>query len=107
MCGGIFVDEAFENICKKRLGRKWDRLGKIGINDVIKRQWQQEIKPQFKVSNSANEYIVNIPAEAFGNINDQSDSSRQPLIKNGPIHFKEFVESPNHISMLHSLLILP
>lgn len=90
LCGGIFVDEAFESVCKNRLGRGWDRLSKVGIREVMKGEWEHAIKPQFKVSNSKREYIVSIPAEAFPNKDSQTDTSRQPFIKRGRIHFKEY-----------------
>ncbi|KAI1104918.1 actin-like ATPase domain-containing protein [Jackrogersella minutella] len=89
LCGGIFIDQEFERMCKRRLGRGWDRLSKIGIRDIMKGEWEQAIKPQFKVSNSKKEYIVSIPAEAFPDRSSQTDTSRQPIIKSGRIHFKE------------------
>ncbi|XDG01818.1 hypothetical protein ABKA04_001433 [Annulohypoxylon sp. FPYF3050] len=89
LCGGIFVDEAFERLCKDRLGRGWDYLSKVGVREVMKGEWEYAIKPQFKVSNSKREYIVSIPAEAFPNKSSQTDTTRQPFIKRGRIHFKE------------------
>ncbi|KAI1088126.1 actin-like ATPase domain-containing protein [Rostrohypoxylon terebratum] len=89
LCGGIFIDEAFERICKKRLGRGWDRLSKVGIRDIMKGEWEYAIKPQFKLSHSNKAYIVGIPAEAFPKASMQNDNSRQPIIKNGRIHFTE------------------
>ncbi|KAI1135666.1 hypothetical protein F5Y05DRAFT_416006 [Hypoxylon sp. FL0543] len=89
LCGGIFVDEAFERICKNRLGRGWDRLSKVGIRDIMKGEWEYAIKPQFKLSNSKKEYVVSIPAEAFPSKEAQTDTTRQPIIKNGRIHFTE------------------
>ncbi|KAI1092295.1 actin-like ATPase domain-containing protein [Rostrohypoxylon terebratum] len=89
LCGGIFVDEAFERICKDRLGRGWDRLSKIGIQEIMKGEWENAIKPQFKVSNGRKQYIVSIPAEAFPNNFSQTDTTRLPHIKRGRIHFRE------------------
>ncbi|KAI0883273.1 actin-like ATPase domain-containing protein [Annulohypoxylon maeteangense] len=89
LCGGIFIDEAFEQICKNRLGMGWGRLSKAGVRDVMKGEWEQAIKPQFKVLNSKKEYIVSVPAEAFLTISSQTDTSRLPFIKRGRIHFKE------------------
>lgn len=90
LCGGIFVDEAFERLCKDRLGRGWDYLSKVGVREVMKGEWEYAIKPQFKVSNNKREYIVSIPAEAFPNKSSQTDTTRQPFIKRGRIHFKEY-----------------
>ncbi|KAI1758900.1 actin-like ATPase domain-containing protein [Hypoxylon sp. FL1150] len=89
LCGGIFIDEAFERICRNRLGRRWSRLNKIQIKDIMKGEWEYAIKPQFTVSNSKKEYTVTIPAEAFPKKDAQTDQSRQPFIKNGRIHFRE------------------
>ena len=88
LCGGIFVDEEFERICKDRLGRRWDRLSKAGIKEVMKGEWEYEIKPGFKKSaaKDTRSHIVSIPAEAF-NFTSLDDMSRLPFIKNGRIHF--------------------
>ncbi|KAL4864901.1 hypothetical protein BDV12DRAFT_200620 [Aspergillus spectabilis] len=86
LCGGIFIDEAFERACKSRLGRRWDHLSKAGIKEIIKGEWEHAIKPQFKPQSSKKEYIVSIPAEAFGK-NSLDDMSREPYIKKGRIHF--------------------
>ncbi|KAK8110207.1 Heat shock 70 kDa protein 12B [Apiospora kogelbergensis] len=88
LCGGIFVDEVFERLCKSRLGRKWDKLSKAGINEVMKREWENGIKPQFKLQGRSKRYIASIPAEAFvGSSNN--DSSREPIIRHGRIQFRE------------------
>ena len=87
LCGGVFIDEAFETMCKNRLGRKWDRLSKAGIKEIMKGEWEQAIKPQFKPGNTAKQYIVSIPAEAFGK-SGLDDTSREPHIKGGRIHFQ-------------------
>ncbi|KAF2649412.1 actin-like ATPase domain-containing protein [Lophiostoma macrostomum CBS 122681] len=86
LCGGIFIDDAFERMCKARLGRRWDRLSKAGIREIMREEWEHAIKPQFKGKNSTREYIVRIPAEAFVK-SSLDDVSRQPFIKNGRIHF--------------------
>ncbi|KAL4791055.1 hypothetical protein BDV19DRAFT_381825 [Aspergillus venezuelensis] len=87
LCGGIFIDEAFERACKTRLGRRWDHLSKAGIKEILKGEWEHAIKPQFKPSASKPEYTVSIPAEAFGK-NSLDDLSREPFIKKGRIHFR-------------------
>jgi hypothetical protein len=76
-------------MCKARLGRKWDRLSKAGIKEIMKGEWEYAIKPQFKPLNSQKEYIVGIPAEAFGK-SSLDDTSREPYIKNGRIHFNGY-----------------
>ncbi|CAM1509778.1 Fc.00g001130.m01.CDS01 [Cosmosporella sp. VM-42] len=86
LCGGIFIDEAFEIMCKNRLGRKWDNLSKVGIKDIMKGEWEQSIKPQFKPMDTKKEHIVAIPAEAFGK-KSLTDLTKEPFIKNGRIHF--------------------
>ncbi|KAL3465551.1 hypothetical protein BJX64DRAFT_297227 [Aspergillus heterothallicus] len=87
LCGGIFIDEAFEAICKYRLGRQWSNLSQAGIKEIMRGEWEYAIKPQYKPkANDSKMYIVSIPAEAFRgpSINDES---RKPVIKNGRIHF--------------------
>ncbi|OHE90576.1 hypothetical protein CORC01_14123 [Colletotrichum orchidophilum] len=88
LCGGIFIDEAFEQMCSDRLGLKWNHLSRAGIKKIMKSEWEAAIKPQFAPGLSHKEYIVEIPAEAFRN-SELDDSSREPIIRNGKIHFKE------------------
>lgn len=90
LCGGIFIDEAFEFIIKHRLGRKWDRLSNAGIKEMLKKEWELSIKPQFNPTNSKKEYLVSIPAEAFGE-ESVTDMTKEPYIKKGRIHFNEYV----------------
>lgn len=80
-------------MCKARLGRKWDRLSKAGIKEIMKGDWERAIKAQFKPGNANKEYIVRIPAEAFGK-SSLDDTSRKPFIKNGRIHFSRQVTQP-------------
>ncbi|KAF4338994.1 actin-like ATPase domain protein [Fusarium beomiforme] len=89
LCGGIFIDEAFEYIIKNRLGRRWDRLSRAGIKELLKGEWELSIKPQFKPTNSSKEYLVSVPAEAFGKEKKLTDTTKEPYIKNGRIHFNE------------------
>ncbi|KAL5003365.1 hypothetical protein BDV10DRAFT_200311 [Aspergillus recurvatus] len=88
LCGGLLIDEAFEAVCKRRLGRRWDNLSKKGVNDVMRGEWEQYIKPQFRPGSTHGDWIVGIPAEAFGRSN-LDDLSKQPYIKQGRIHFRE------------------
>ncbi|KAL5051689.1 hypothetical protein BDW71DRAFT_202839 [Aspergillus fruticulosus] len=88
LCGGLLIDEAFEAICKRRLGRRWDNLSKKGINDVMRGEWEQYIKPQFRPGSTHGDWIVGIPAEAFGRSN-LDDLGKQPYIKQGRIHFRD------------------
>lgn len=89
LCGGIFIDQAFEHMCKGRLGPKWKRLSKTGIREIMKNEWEYGIKPQFKPAQAKKEYIVSLPAEAFRDqgISSLDDTRREPYIKNGRIHF--------------------
>lgn len=87
LCGGVFIDEAFEFMVKDRLGRKWNKLSQTGIKEIMKNGWEYGIKPQFKLNNmTTDEYNVAIPAEAFEG-SDINDSSKKPIIKNGRILF--------------------
>lgn len=56
---------SFEYMIKNRLGRRWDRLSRAGIKELLKGEWELSIKPQFKPTNSSKEYLVSVPAEAF------------------------------------------
>ncbi|KAK3946034.1 hypothetical protein QBC46DRAFT_370658 [Diplogelasinospora grovesii] len=89
LCGGIFIDQAFEHMCSGRLGLKWKRLSKTGIREIMKNEWEYGIKPQFKPAKVRKEHIVSLPAEAFRDRGPSSldDTSREPYIKNGRIHF--------------------
>ncbi|MCJ1345236.1 hypothetical protein MMC31_003442 [Peltigera leucophlebia] len=92
LCGGIFIDEAFESMCKSRLGRRWNKLSQNGIKEIMKDEWEYAIKPQFKLDNSmTKKYIVAVPAEAFEG-SDLNDDSRNPIIKAGRIHFERLTQ---------------
>ncbi len=86
LCGGIFIDEAFEHMVKDRLGRRLNKLSQIGIKEIMKDEWEFGIEPQFKLGNSTKEYNVAVPAEAFEG-SDKNDSSIKPVIRNGHILF--------------------
>ncbi|KAM0240125.1 hypothetical protein ACHAP5_008045 [Fusarium lateritium] len=88
LCGGIFIDEDFEVIIKNRLGRRWDKLSKVGSKELLKGEWELSIKPQFKPTSSSKEYLVSVPAEAFQG-KGLTDTTKEPHIKNGRIHFNE------------------
>ncbi|KAH7137339.1 hypothetical protein B0J13DRAFT_639687 [Dactylonectria estremocensis] len=47
LCGGIFIDEAFQDLCQNRLGRRWEHLSPRCIKDIMKGEWERSIKPQF------------------------------------------------------------
>ncbi|KAJ8119298.1 hypothetical protein ONZ43_g3722 [Nemania bipapillata] len=91
VCGGIFIDERFEEICKTRLGtRQWNKLSMAGVNTIMKKEWEYGIKPQFSMRDApSKEYPVLIPAEVFkGSTHDMNDASKKPVIKDGRIHFR-------------------
>ncbi|RMJ12396.1 hypothetical protein CDV36_007943 [Fusarium kuroshium] len=89
LCGGIFIDEAFEAMIKNRLGRKWNQISQSGIKEMLKGDWELSIKPQYKPGNGKKEYIVSIPAEAYQKDDELfNDMTQEPFIKRGRIHFK-------------------
>ena len=91
LCGGIFIDQAFESICRGRLGKNtWNQLTPTGIEEIMKTSWEYGIKPQFKPTKSGKKYVVSVPAEAFRNrgISSLDDTSREPYIKNGRVFFR-------------------
>ncbi|KAI0972386.1 hypothetical protein F4678DRAFT_430149 [Xylaria arbuscula] len=90
LCGGIFVDQAFEVKCKKCLGRRWDRLSKNDINDVMREDWERGVKPQFTPSLDR-DYPIRVPAGAFPD-GKTSDDKCDPIIKNARMMFTR-----NHI----------
>jgi hypothetical protein len=89
LCGGIFIDQDFEVIVKNRLGRQWDKLSRVGCKELLKGEWELSIKPQFNPTGSSKEYLVSIPAEAFDKGKGLTDTTKEPHIKNGRIHFNE------------------
>ncbi|KAJ5400814.1 hypothetical protein N7465_011303 [Penicillium sp. CMV-2018d] len=86
LCGGIFVDEAFETLCRDRLGRQWNKLSPTGVKSILKDQWEYGYKPTYKPNTDGREFVISVPAEAFQGA-DLNDQSRRPYIKNGRIHF--------------------
>ncbi|RTE80896.1 hypothetical protein BHE90_004615 [Fusarium euwallaceae] len=91
LCGGVFVDEAFERSCRERLDPAWKALSRGGKNEIMRDVWEYNIKPQFNTGNPMKEYIVRLPNEMFSNKPKQrlDDTTREPVIKRGSIHFKE------------------
>lgn len=87
LCGGIFIDEAFESMCKTRLGRKWSLLSEAGKKEILKGEWEFAIKPQFQPGSSRKIYTVGIPAEALRG-SSLNDTSREPVIEDGRIKFR-------------------
>ncbi|KAH0433458.1 hsp70 family chaperone [Colletotrichum camelliae] len=89
LCGGIFIDEAFETACKDRLVRQWSHLSPTGVKEIMKK-WEEGVKSQFNPGYQHKEYPIGIPAEAFkASTSSLTDISREPVIKNGRIHFQE------------------
>ncbi|KAI1204680.1 actin-like ATPase domain-containing protein, partial [Annulohypoxylon truncatum] len=86
LCGGIFVDEQFERLCKKRLGRSWNKLSQASIKGIIKSEWEHVYKPSYTGRDHGREFPIGIPAEALGGSNE-NDLTRKPHIKDGRIHF--------------------
>ncbi|KAI0430720.1 actin-like ATPase domain-containing protein [Xylaria sp. FL1042] len=86
LCGGIFIDEQFEHLCKQRLGRNWNNLSQTGIKTIIKGEWEYAYKPSFTGTDVEREFPVSIPSEAFSG-SDMNDLKRKPHIKDGRIHF--------------------
>ncbi|KAJ5782153.1 hypothetical protein N7457_003927 [Penicillium paradoxum] len=89
LCGGIFIDNGFERIVKARLGRRWEQISQNGIKEILRGEWERGIKRAYKPQNAEKEYAISIPAEAFAQTG-LDDTSREPHIKKGRIHFKGF-----------------
>jgi hypothetical protein len=63
----------------------------VGCKELLKGEWELSIKPQFNPTGSSKEYLVSIPAEAFDKGKGLTDTTKEPHIKNGRIHFNEYV----------------
>ncbi|RWA10740.1 hypothetical protein EKO27_g4359 [Xylaria grammica] len=85
LCGGIFVDQAFEIKSKKCLGRRWVRLSRNDINDVMRVDWEGGVKPQCTPSLDR-DYPIRVPAAAFPD-GKTNDTNCDPIIKNGRMIF--------------------
>lgn len=90
LCGGVLIDECFQQLCKNRLGRRWTHLSPNGIKEIMGDKWEKNYKREFFPKQSKEEYPVPIPAEAYkGGDKVSDDLSRLPYIKNGRIQFRE------------------
>ncbi|KAI0521984.1 actin-like ATPase domain-containing protein [Xylaria bambusicola] len=86
LCGGIFIDEQFERLCKQRLGRNWNNLSQSGIKAMMKGEWEYVYKPSYTGRDVDREFPIGIPDEALRG-SGMNDTKRKPHIKNGRIHF--------------------
>ncbi|KAK0654970.1 hypothetical protein B0T16DRAFT_383955 [Cercophora newfieldiana] len=96
LCGRIFIDQAFEQICKKRLDPWWDGLSWAVKAKWIQEEWKDSIKHQFKPGYGDMEYSIVLPTEIPDHGNKRKgrkphsdDCIREPYIKGGRIHFRE------------------
>ncbi|TLD18625.1 hypothetical protein PspLS_10332 [Pyricularia sp. CBS 133598] len=80
LCGGIFIDEAFEELCKKQFGSQWSFLSKTAARHIIRDDWEFGIKPQFRKNSESKAFTVRVPSE----INTKSSVVG---VKNGRMHF--------------------
>ncbi|KAF7184569.1 hypothetical protein CNMCM7691_005753 [Aspergillus felis] len=89
LCGGVLIDNAFQGLCRTRLGRRWALLSANGIKEILLDKCEKYYKRQFIPKNDeTEEYTVPIPAEAFVSTG-LDDTSQLPHIKKGRIHFRE------------------
>ncbi|KAI6398031.1 hypothetical protein MCOR07_008314 [Pyricularia oryzae] len=79
LCGGIFIDEAFENLCYKQFGLEWVELSKTAARHIIRDDWEFGIKPQFRKNCASKAFTVRVPSE----ISFKSAVG----VKNGRMHF--------------------
>ncbi|KAK9412833.1 putative Hsp70 family chaperone [Seiridium unicorne] len=86
LCGGIFIDEQFEHLCKQRLGRDWNNLNQSGIKSIMKAEWEYAYKPSYTGQDLDREFPVQIPVEVIkGTASD--GMKRKPYIIDGSIRF--------------------
>ncbi|KAI6350861.1 hypothetical protein MCOR25_010337, partial [Pyricularia grisea] len=79
LCGGIFIDEAFEQLCKRQFGSQWNSLSKTAARDIIRDDWEFGIKPQVRKNSGFKAFTVRVPSE----INTKSTVG----VKSGRMHF--------------------
>uniref|UniRef100_L7J4E5 Hsp70-like protein n=1 Tax=Pyricularia oryzae (strain P131) TaxID=1143193 RepID=L7J4E5_PYRO1 len=82
LCGGIFIDEAFENLCYKQFGLEWVELSKTAARHIIRDDWEFGIKPQFRKNCASKAFTVRVPSE----ISFKSAVG----VKNGRMHFSGY-----------------
>ncbi|VUC25098.1 unnamed protein product [Clonostachys rosea] len=87
ICGGMFIDEKFRQICQARLGRHWNNLTLKGTGEIMQSQWEHGVKTVFSLKNDKKKQIISVPAEAFDTIQGMNDLSREPHIIGGRIYF--------------------
>ncbi|KAH9436291.1 hypothetical protein MCOR02_005195 [Pyricularia oryzae] len=63
LCGGIFIDQAFIELCKARLGNNWSSLSKSSLRYIIRDDWECGIKPQFRMNGLKKDFTVRFPSE--------------------------------------------
>lgn len=90
VCGGVFVDEDFEVLCKNRMGRKWSKFSQADVKLLLNKEWEYSIKPRYSESDPREEYLVTLPIRSLAD-SELNDTSRKPHIKNGRIHFSGYV----------------
>ncbi|KAI1162283.1 actin-like ATPase domain-containing protein [Nemania serpens] len=105
LCGGVFIDEQFERLCKQRLGRNWNNLSQSSIKSMMKTEWEDAYKISYTGENANQEFLISVPSEALGGLG-MNDLKRRPYIKDGRIHFSSdnirsvFVRSFSRIEAL-------
>ncbi|KAI6613465.1 hypothetical protein MCOR14_011598 [Pyricularia oryzae] len=84
LCGGIFIDQAFIELCKARLGSSWSSLSKSSLRYIIRDDWECGIKPQFRMSGLEKDFTVRFPSEISVGVDAGKGFNR---IKAGRIFF--------------------
>lgn len=84
LCGGIFIDQAFIELCKACLGSSWSSLSKSSLRYMIRDDWECGIKPQFRMSGLEKEFTVRFPSEISVGVDAGKGFNR---IKAGRIFF--------------------
>lgn len=84
LCGGIFIDQAFIELCKARLGSSWSFLNKSSLRYIVRDDWECGIKPQFRMSGLEKDFTVRFPSEISVGVDTGKAFNR---IKAGRIFF--------------------
>ncbi|KAK7946949.1 actin-like ATPase domain-containing protein [Apiospora aurea] len=81
----LALEEAVRKV-KKPLGRRWDRLSKLDINELMDNHWENGFKQKFSLDHDAS-YAVKLPSATFSSRSDRNDTRCDPPIKNGRMVF--------------------
>ncbi|KZL87999.1 hsp70 family chaperone [Colletotrichum incanum] len=76
LCGGVFLDEAFVNLIKKKVtSQAWDNVPKDEATNVLNGDWEHGIKQQF--DSQMRDWHIKLPPECMANGKSQQGIKRK------------------------------